>query len=72
MNQFDPKVKDIDSLRCDQAQVQRQLQPTAGKNKAVDVGNRRFDDRAWHDFPSLKFTKRRFMQPVILGSRACI
>jgi hypothetical protein len=72
MDQLHPEMKDINGLCRDQAQIKGQLQPTAGKDKAVDVGNRGFDDGTWHDFPSLKFTKRSFMQPPILGSSACI
>jgi hypothetical protein len=70
MDQLHPEVEDINGLCCDQSQIKRQLQPTAGKYEAVDVGNRGFDDGAWHDFPSLKFTKGAFIALAILGRSA--
>ncbi len=36
--QFDPEMEDVDALRQDQAQVERQLQPAAGKNQSVQRG----------------------------------
>ena len=33
MHQFHPKMEHVHGLRCDQAQVQRQLQPAAGKDE---------------------------------------
>ena len=62
MPEFDPEMKDIHPLRHDQAEVQRQLQPAAGKDQVGQGAQGRgfFQDRVVvHQFRGRVFTLRR-------------